>query len=182
MKRIGTILIVIFCISVFSGCNNKDREQQNVSINKNDIETKQRDKEQGTLIYLSVMNNRKKDLTYDSENCSGEVVKIVLDEKLSPKETLGRLFTYVDNGKDDDKFNVFSTSKNLKIEDLIIKNDFATLKLSDSVVFDNLVCDGQRIRTQIEKTLLQFSDIGGVDIFIGDKELGSYLNDIKGGK
>jgi hypothetical protein len=63
----------------------------------------------------------------------------------------------------------------LKIENLLIQNNFAIVTLSGNVKINDK-CEEMNLYNQIRNTLTQFDEIDGVDIFVGEQELGEYLS------
>jgi len=180
MKKILLLLCLLIIAGSLSGCGSKDEKK---SENKNN-QTVNNDVVQleGTLIYLvdlsNIDTNNQADLPM--HYCGNSLVGVRLNEKLTPREALERLFNYKDEQQDDKFFNPFSLAKNLKIKDLVIKNDFAILTLTEGLSLEEeYICSGNQLHDQIEKTLVQFDNIAGVDVFVGDQELSSYLMSIK---
>ena len=106
--------------------------------------------------------------------CSGEIIAVQIDKKLSPQQTLEELFAYPDN-TEKGLYNILNKVKNIKIAKLDIKNNFAIVTLSGDFPSGD-VCIGQQMHDQIDKTLSQFDNIAGVDVFVGDEEISGYLS------
>jgi hypothetical protein len=168
---------LIFVSSLFGCGTNKQNDNTNKQNNQNNQQNNNE-----TLIYLAVLKNENNvdNTMSDNLNCDNkdEVIAVkIADKKLSPQETLEKLFIYKPTESQKGMYNVFEKSKNLKIEKLVLANDFAVLTLSKDLSLQSM-CDEQRVRAQITKTLLQFDSIKGVDIFVGDEELSSYFSKI----
>ncbi len=172
-KYLNTTAVILLLLTtiIFSGCGKK--ENKNVS-----VDTKQQVEENGKYLYLVAKDNSKENekMLPDMVMCNNKLDKIKIEDDISPKEALQKLFDYRDN----DKFiNPLQKFTNLKIEDVVVKNDFAIVKLSKGLTVDKFVCNTQDISNQIKKTLTQFDDIAGVDIFVGDEEFGSYIDNLR---
>jgi len=163
VKKITFGLVVFGCIIIFNGCGSKDDSNAKISENS----------QSGTLIYL--VESKETDFDgVDSLNvdCDDKIVGVDTNEELSPKGALEKLLSF--QGQKKGLKNVLKTSDNLKIEKLVIQNNFAILTLSKDLNAGGM-CDESQIRAQITQTLTQFDEIDGVDIFVGDEELSSYL-------
>lgn len=77
-------------------------------------------------------------------------------------------------GGESDLYNSLYQS-NLNIDNLSIQNGLATIWLSGTVQLGG-VCDTPRFQAQLEQTVLQFSTIKQVNIFINDKPLSEVLS------
>lgn len=169
MKNILLLLLVFIIVSGLSGCGKNSTKDTTAKEDKNT-----------TSIYLVSMPKTESDEPRDifMNDCNNdEFVEVKIDKKLSPQEALETLFKYKTSDGRDDLYNAFNVSDNLKIEKMLVQNDFAIVTLSKDLVAKNM-CDESRIRAQITKTLLQFENIDGVDIFVGDDELSSYISTI----
>ena len=169
MKKIMMGLCAIVIVGGLSGCvDDKDA-------NKEDIVDK---KQKGTSIYLVALDGTPLNDSLDVSpvGCDDKMVAVQIDQKLSPQEALEALFTYTNYKKEDGLYNVFDLSPNLQIEKMIVANDFAIVTLSEDLITGGM-CDDTRVTAQIRKTLMQFDEIDGVDIFIGDEEVTSYLSE-----
>lgn len=202
MKKISVIVILLVVVMLLGACgggNNKSnkgggkqfkstKEQKEnkarteiylVKVNSlagtaNDSRQNQLEKPTATDISRPVDNQDFRLLDF----CSGEIISLKIDGKLSPKETLEKLFDYkADAGKG--FYNAFSTVKNIKIEKLIIKNNFAIITLSGDFQKGN-GCLGRLMHDQIVKTLSQFDDIAGADVFVGEEEITGYVEKLNG--
>ncbi len=170
MGQIVLMMCSIICVSGLSGCdNNKDS-------NNNDIAVGVQDE---TSIYLVAMDGTKFNDSLNTSNigCDDKLVEVKIDKKLSPQEALEELFAYEEYNEEEGLYNVFGLSDNLKVEKMVVANDFAIVTLSEDL-FVGGMCDDPRVYAQITETLIQFDEIDGVDIFIGDEELSSYLLDV----
>ena len=183
MKNIVIVLMLIITISFLTGCNKDKKITQNNQENQEQKEEMTVEDPNNSFIYLVTVNDKTRDditkLSKENSeqeeetlnlNCIDNLKKISLNKKLSPQETLKELFSYTDYNKQE-IFNSFSNIENIKIEELILKNDFAILKLAKNNKFKNNNC----IEYQIKKTLKQFDDIAGVDIYAGDVSLHEYI-------
>jgi hypothetical protein len=173
-------VLVIFLSACGENKSNKkkmENEKNNVSQNiDNDNKNK-------TMLYLVKIDREKKEQNdglelnnaeiFPMDICSGKITEVGIDGKLSPQEVLEKLFSYK-NDFQQGIYNTFSESKNIKIDKLVIKNNFATVILSGEIKADKM-CGGQLMHDQIVKTLSQFDNIAGADIFVGDKEISEYI-------
>jgi len=162
----GSVLLGICVVIGLSGCGNDQKTS------KDETEAEKN----GTSIYLVAMDEGALDDGTEVENigCDDALVEVKINKKLSPQEALEALFDYTT--AEDGLYNVFSMSPNLQIEKMIVANDFAIVTLSKDLVTGGM-CDGPRVPAQIRKTLMQFDEIDGVDIFVGDEEVSSYLSE-----
>ncbi len=171
-KTIQSIIMsicTIMIISGLSGCTgNKDTGD--------DVATDE--KKNGTSIYLVAMDGTSLGDSLDAPTigCSDKLVAVQIDQKLSPQEALEELFAYEKYNEDEGLYNVFGLSDNLKVEKMVIANDFAIVTLSKDLIIGGM-CDEPRVHAQITQTLTQFDDIDGVDVFVGDESLGEYLSE-----
>jgi len=171
MKKILLATVALIALGGLSGCS-KDS-------NDNVASEKQNQNKQGTSIYLVEMDGTNSDDSLGVPNigCDDKLVEVKIDKKLSPQEALEELFAYDKYNEEDGLYNAFGLSDNLKIEKMVVANDFAIVTLSEDLIVSGM-CDEPRVYAQIIETLTQFDEIDGVDIFIGDKELSSYLSDV----
>ena len=169
------------CLVVFasglSGCgkNNDDKKDSGSKEEVSDVVKKK----EGTSIYLIALNefdlaDRDGLGNTPINNCGNELVEVNLGKELSPQETLKQLLSYEKYDKEKGTFNAFAVSNNLKIENILIKNDFAIVTLSEGLA-PGEPCSDMQLYAQIRKTLLQFDEIKGADVFVGKEELSSYL-------
>ena len=194
MKKISIIAILLISVVFLSACN-KNTEKSNKAKNQKTVQ-KQQNNENQTEIYLVKIkqpevendNQLKEPKLEDIQTspninsinpggidiCSGEITAVKVDGKLSPKEALEKIFTYPNNPAQG-IYNAFSKSKNIKIDKLDIKNNFAIVTLSGDFQSDNYSCSGRLMHDQIVKTLSQFDNIAGADIFVGQEEITGYL-------
>lgn len=97
--------------------------------------------------------------------CGDNVVAIekpLLDQNSPLKAALTQLISYK-TGDGSGLYNAFTTD-NLSLSGVSILNGEATINLSGS--HNGAVCDTPRIKAQLEKTALQFSNVNKVSIFI----------------
>ena len=177
MKKIIVVMCLIVFASSLSGCG-KDSDDKKDTENKEEVSSVVKKKE-GTSIYLIALNEG--DLASEDglsgapiNNCENKLVEVSLGKKLSPQETLKQLLSYQKYDKEKGTFNAFAMSNNLKVKNLLIKNDFAIVTLSEGLV-PGEACSDMQLYSQIRKTLSQFNEIKGVDVFVGKEELSSYL-------
>jgi PBP1b-binding outer membrane lipoprotein LpoB len=196
MKKTLFLMAVLLLIVVFfGGCTNNS--SQNFSAKQKQSVTEEKNKENTTALYL-VKIDRIKDEKRELENkqdgrempisefvesslenlptidiCNGKVAEVRVDGKLSPKEALEKLLAYKNNSQQE-FYNAFNKSKDVRIDKLMIKNNFATVVLSGDIQADEF-CYGQLMHDQIYKTLTQFDNIDGADVFVGDKEISEYI-------
>jgi len=204
MKKIALTTLLLITVISLGACNKKDdtkTKKDNPKTTQNQtVKQARKINENQTGLYLVKIDNQlegrvksdtkkaPQDTTLPeslkvgdidfSDICSGKIVEIGVDGRLSPREALEKLFTYPNNIKEG-VYNAFSRGKNVKIDKLIIKNNFAAVTLSGDFQVDDGMCAGRLIHDQIEKTLSQFDDIAGVDIFVGDKEISEYLSTLE---
>lgn len=93
------------------------------------------------------------------------IIESTLQELLSLKEE-----SFDDQGL----YNALARS-DLAIDDVIIKDSHAIIKLRGKLVIGG-VCDGPRVEEQIKETVLQFPNISSVEIFINEKSLHEVLS------
>jgi hypothetical protein len=177
MKKV----IIVMCLIVFagslSGCG-KDDDNKKDSGSKEEVSEVVKKKE-GTSIYLIALNEANlasNDGLSDApiNNCESKLIEVSLGKELSPQEILNQLLSYEKYDKEKGTFNAFAVSNNLKVENLLVKNDFAVVTLSEGLA-PGEPCSDMQLYAQIRKTLLQFDEIKGVDVFVGKEELSSYL-------
>ncbi len=183
MKKITIVMCLIIFASGLSGCGKDNNDEKN-SGNKEEVSNVVKKKE-GTSIYLVALNEVDSASENDSSNapinnCGNEFVEVNLGKKLSPQETLRQLLAYEKYDEEKGTFNAFAMSNNLKVENILIKNDFAIVTLSEGLE-PGEACSDMQLYTQIRKTLLQFDEIKGVDVFVGKEELSSYLMKLREG-
>ena len=207
MKKIALTTLLLITVISLGACNKKDdtkTKKDNPKTTQNQtVKQARKINENQTGLYLVKIDNQlegqvKSDaekapqnsaISQDPNNdsaeflniCSGKMVEIGVDGKLSPREALEKLFTYPNNIKEG-IYNAFSRVKNVKIDKLIIKNNFAIVTLSGDFQVDDGMCAGRLMHDQIEKTLSQFDDIAGADVFVGNKEISEYLSTLKQNK
>lgn len=169
MKKIILMMCALILVGGLSGCGDKDFADDAV-VDGN---------QSGTSIYLVKMDATEFDdpLGAPSIGCDDQLVEVNVDKKLSPQEALEELFAYEEFNEEDGIYNVFGLSDNLKVEKMLVQNDFAVVTLSEDL-FVGGMCDDPRVRAQITETLMQFEEINGVDIFVGDEALNSYLSEM----
>ncbi|MEA3323449.1 MAG: GerMN domain-containing protein [Patescibacteria group bacterium] len=168
-QKIIVSMCAIVIIGGLSGCGD----------DKNPNDDTIADVEQGgTSIYLVAIDGTSLDDSLDvpTIGCDDKLVAVQIDKKLSPQEALETLFAYDEYDEEDGLYNIFSLSPNLQIEKMVIANDFAIVTLTEDLVTGGM-CDDPRVSAQIRKTLMQFDEIDGVDIFVGDEEVNSYLSE-----
>lgn len=176
-KAIQNVMLSMCAIMIMgglSGCiSNKDASD--------DVATDA--KQDGTSIYLVAMDGTSLDDSLDAPvmGCDDKLVAVQLKQQLSPQEALEELFTYEEYNEEDGLYNVFALSDDLKVEKMVVANDFAIVTLSGNLITGGM-CDEPRVHAQITQTLTQFDDIDGVDIFVGDESLGEYLSEKDGDK
>ena len=173
-KKIFILLSIFLTTAFLAGCSKKNETQ---------IQTKtpQTDDRMGLFVVkvddkiaptdTSIANTEGTQLPMNI--CIGNIVENKIDEKLTPQEALEKLFTYKPNSSDG-LYNVFNKFKDIKIKDLVIKNNFAIVRLSGDFTGAQ-ECDGQLAHDQIVKTLSQFDNIAGADVFIEDEEITGYF-------
>ncbi len=172
LGQIVLIICGVVLVGGLSGCgNNKDSDNNDIAVDAQDE----------TSIYLVAMDGTEFNDSLNTSNigCDDKLVEVKIDKKLSPQEALEELFAYEEYNEEEGLYNVFGLSDNLKIEKMVVANDFAIVTLSEDL-FTGGMCDDPRVRAQISETLMQFEEIDGVDIFVGEEELGSYLSEIEG--
>ena len=169
MKKVILMMCAIVLVGGLSGCGDKDSDDGVVAD----------DNQNSTSIYLVAMDGTEFNDSLNTPNigCDDKLVEVKVGKKLSPQEALEELFAYAEYNEEEGLYNVFGLSDNLKVEKMIVQNDFAIVTLSEDL-FTGGMCDDPRVRAQITETLIQFDEIDGVDIFIGDDELSSYLSDV----
>ena len=170
MKKIVLMICAVVFVVGLSGCGDKREvaeKEDNAVIDNQD----------GTSIYLIAMDETEFNDSLSTPNigCDDKLVEVRVDKKLSPQEALGELFAYAEYDEEKGLYNVFGLSDDLKVENMLVQNDFAIVTLSEDL-FTGGMCDDSRVRAQITETLIQFEEIDGVDIFVGDEELSSYLS------
>ncbi len=177
MKKIITVICLIIFIGSLSGCG-KDDSNKEGSGGKEEVGMVTKKKE-GTSIYLIALSDV--DLVDENglsdmpvNNCGNKLVEVNLGKKFSPREALNQLLSYEKYDREKGAFNAFAVSNNLKVENLLIKNDFAIVTLSEGLE-PGEPCSDMQLYSQLRKTLLQFDEIKGVDIFVGKEELSNYL-------
>lgn len=197
MKKISIISILLVAVMLLGACGGKDDKSDKGNGKQVKNAQKQEENKEQTEIYLvKIKSPAKKEGGSQedqsggsepvdvarfidsqdfnlSEFCDGEITPLKIDGKLSPKEALEKLFNYkADTGKG--FYNAFSTVKNIKVEKLVIKNDFAIVTLAgDFQKGDG--CLGRLMHDQIVKTLSQFDNIAGADVFVGEEEITGYV-------
>lgn len=164
---IGICTIII--ISGLSGCTDNKDAGENAAIDA---------KQDGTSIYLVAMDGTPSNDSLDVSvvGCDDKLVAVQIDQKSSPQEALEELFAYEEYNEEEGLYNVFALSDNLKVEKMVIANDFAIVTLSEDLIISGM-CDEPRVHAQITQTLTQFDDIDGVDVFVGEESLGEYLSE-----
>jgi hypothetical protein len=178
MKKIIVVVCAFIFVSSLMGCEKKEdvnKDKGGEDINKEIVE-----KKSGTSIYLVKLNEAELNMKLHNENipmsnCGNELVEINLEKTLSPQEALEQLFTYKEYDKEKGIFNVFAVADNLKLKNLLIKNDFAIVTLAEGLNLPEQ-CNDMQVYAQIRKTLSQFDEIAGVDILVGEEELRGYLS------
>lgn len=166
---------MIFAVTALNGCGCSKDE-------KSSAEDAISGSQDGTMIYLAKLDEGEFDDLSDDLllNCVGNVEAVSIDEKLSPQEALEKMFVYDEYTKGSGLYNIFEMSNDLKVDNLLIQNDFAIVTLSEEL---NLGTNNSECAyAQIRKTLTQFDGIDGVDIFIGDKELSTYVSERESGE
>ena len=109
--------------------------------------------------------------------CDDKLVIIEMEDNItSPSELLEKLFNYKDYKEEDGYYNVFSLSKNLKVDNLDITDGKAILKLSGDL-FVGGMCDNPRLFEQIFETINTVTPIGGLEVYINGTELSAYLSE-----
>jgi len=181
INKLLIFLLGLFFISSLVGCskNNNTTTEHNKGKTNNNI-TKKENKDAKYIYVVSAKKDKPDNLNLDDMemmmNCEGRLVKVEVDKNITPEKALEYLFNY----KDNDKFlNPLQHLQNLKVKDIIIKNNFAIVKLAEGLNIKKTICDRQTIGDQIRKTLTQFDNIAGVDIFVGDKEFNSYFDELR---
>jgi len=185
MKKIILLLGLIMSVSILGACGNKDNQgdkKQNIeqTTAKTNNNQNTQPNENQTAIYLVKLDKQKTDFSEDNATlpfgiCSGQLTPVIINEKLSPQKALETLLNYP-NDTSKGIYNAFSESQNIKIDKLLIKNNFAIVTLSGDIKAGE-PCLGQLMHDQITKTLSQFDNIAGADVFVGDKEINTYLNE-----
>jgi len=181
MKKITVGLVIVFIALSLSGCKDKNNNKDEEKVVKKQEEASAKEEEKvkvdinNIAIYIATINNKEGGELDNSQNagCEYEMFAVKTDKKLSPQEALETLLTYRVQDDGGNSYSTFSLSKGLKIEKMIVKNNFAVVTLSEDLIVKGL-CDESIIYDQIRKTLLQFEEIDGVDIFVGDKELSEF--------
>lgn len=110
--------------------------------------------------------------------CSDFITYKNIKKNLNAKQILEKLFTFDDFDQDSGTYNVFSSSNNLKVEDLMINNNgLVTVKLSGELQTGGM-CDDPRVLAQIKSTvkLLEPMFIKDVEVYINNKSLNDYLS------
>lgn len=173
-KHLINIVTIALVFLIITGCNKEEQNQDTTSIYLTALDDTIQQK---PMPDMPSENDTNIDLPMNNQmsHCSNDVVEIKIQKKLSPKEVLEELFNYQQYDKQNKAYNVFGLSNNLKIENLLIKNDFAILTLSGDIKIND-TCEEVNIYNQIRKTLTQFDEIEGADIFVGDRELSEYLS------
>jgi len=199
-KNVLTGILLLLLVVFLGGCNNKDTSKNTPGENNQSISTKE-NKENSTALYLvkidkpevgaektedkqdrsasqisELIKSHNKDMR-PIDICGGKITEVRVDGKLSPQEALEKLFSYEDNSQHG-TYNAFSKSKNIKVDKLVIKNNFAIVTLSGEIKADEM-CGGRLMHDQIVKTLSQFDDIAGADVFVGDMEISTYFSRAK---
>ena len=72
-----------------------------------------------------------------------------------------------------DLYNAFSNSR-LKVESVTVENGMATIRLNGELKLGG-VCDNPRIKEQLRRTVLQFSSVNDINIFINEETLDDIL-------
>ena len=181
MKKITVGLIIVFIALSLSGCKDKNNNKDEENVVKKQEETRVKEAEKvkvdinNIAIYIATIDNKEGGELDNSQNagCEYEMLAVETGKKLSPQEALETLLTYRVQDDEGNSYSAFSLSKGLKIEKMIVKNNFAVVTLSENLIVKGL-CDESIIYDQIKKTLLQLEEIDGVDIFVGDKELSEF--------
>lgn len=169
MKSILLIICTFIITGGLSGCNNTK--------NLTDV-TDKNPPGDTTSIYLVAMAETALHNSLDTPliGCDDKLVEVIINKKLSPQETLEKLFAYKEYSEEEGIYNVFALSDNLKVEEITVANNFAIVKLSEGLITSDM-CDNPRVYAQIAKTLTQFDTIAGVDIYVGDREVNTYLSE-----
>jgi hypothetical protein len=182
MKKTLVLVATIVIVSGLSGCGNDDSSKSKgddtSNGQENGISKESSENSNDTKIYLTTIDETE---VNDSSSislvgCDSKLTEIVINEKLSPQKTLETMLNYKEYSKEKGAYNIFEEFSSLKIEEMIVANDFAIVRLSKDLVAKGM-CDSSRIRAQITKTLTQFDNIAGVDIYVGDQELSSYFSE-----
>jgi len=184
MKKYILLSLLVVLVIFLSACGENKSNKKKMENEKNNVSQNiDNDNKNKTMLYLVKIDREKKEQNdglelnnaeiFPMDICSGKITEVGIDGKLSPQEVLEKLFSYK-NDFQQGIYNTFSESKNIKIDKLVIKNNFATVILSGEIKADKM-CGGQLMHDQIVKTLSQFDNIAGADIFVGDKEISEYI-------
>jgi len=172
MKKIIMVLFIVLTVVSLGAC--KSDNKQDKAKDKNTA-SKVAEQKNYTVIYLAKMEKPVDgDVAPPTADCDKNLVEIKLDGKLSPRQTLEKLLSYKVSDENQGVFNAFASAKNLKIEDMLVKNNFVIVKLSGELKVEDM-CSERQIYNQIKKTLVQFDDIAGADIFMNGQEFSQYL-------
>ena len=188
MKKSILLLGLMMAVLLLGACgkgDNGEATKKQAKEKKVSQEVKDNVNENQTAIYLvkvdkSQLPNDEQtgaDISLPIDMCSGKLVAVGVDGKLSPQEALEKLFNYQADLKNG-MYNAFSESKNIKIDKLIIKNNFAIVTLAGDIKASE-VCGGQLMHDQIVKTLSQFDNVAGADVFVGGREINEYLSSME---
>lgn len=169
MKKLAFGIIIFIVVGALSGCGKNETSSNDEAVVGSD--------QNSTSIYLTRVDMTEFDNSSDISDigCGDSVEAVKINKKLSPQEALEELFSYKKYSEEDGLYNVFGSSGDLTVENLLIQNDFAIVTLSEDLNLGGM-CDSVRVYAQIDKTLTQFDNIAGVDVFVGDEELSSYLS------
>ncbi len=111
--------------------------------------------------------------------CNDVFVMQEISGPLSPKGVIEAMFVYKDFDEKEGYYNVFSGSKDLKVEELKVdENGVVTVEVSGELRTGG-VCDAPRVTAQIKNTIVQFDpfSIKDVKILINGEDLGDYLSE-----
>ncbi len=134
--------------------------------------------EMSSVYIVSIDGSKSYEENYSEDliGCGDKLLEVVVGENLSPEESLEKLIYLKGIDFKNGEYNAFLLSDKLDIVSFNIKDGVAIIKFSDKLMTGGM-CDAPRITAQIRETLLQYSEIDDVEIYVGEENIHDYLSE-----
>jgi hypothetical protein len=183
-KIIIGILILVIAVGGYVIYQSEQKKNENIiekTIQKSKEEVKQ--KLITHKIALVALDGSKlatdlKNKDLEKIGCDDVVIYKDVDGELTDKQVLEKMFVFNDYIERDGTYNVFSLSKNLKVESMEIDEvKTMVIKLTGELIVGGM-WDVPRVSAQIVKTIESFNaDIKNIEIYINNEELSDFLSE-----